>query len=183
MRGAQDEPPVSRAPVPTAHPAFGVGEGVWLAHGDRHKVLAHLGHPGAWAWACNPTRHVSLGLTGGSGHPWEGRAGVSGGTAGLVAEGGRRRTRGGARSRRGARNPVSSEGRGFPGACELFTVPPWTTGQPLCRVLRAGQERRGGNMVEPQLPGWGASCGINRGAGGGPRKRWGLVCEMLVAAR
>lgn len=37
-------------------------------------------------------------------------------------------------------------------------------------------------MVEPQLPGRVASCGIKRGAGGGPQERWGLVCEMLVAA-
>lgn len=59
-RGARDEPPISRAPVPTAHPAFGVGEGVRVAHRDRHKVLAHLGHPGAWACVTLPaTQHVT----------------------------------------------------------------------------------------------------------------------------
>lgn len=151
-------------------------EGMRLAHRDRLKVLAHLGRPGAWACVTLPaTQHI----TRVPGTDWQLRAPLGGqgrglgGTAGLVAEGGGQRAPWGARSHRGARNPMSSEGRGFPGACEPFTVPPRTTGQPLCSVLRAGQERRGGNMAEPQLPGRGASCGINRVQEGAPGRGGG----------
>lgn len=92
-----------------------------------------------------------------------GRAGPgTQGRPGLWQKAAGREPQGGARSHREAGNPVSSEGRSFSGACEPFTVPPRTTGQP------APQCSRGGNMVEPQLPGWGASCGISRGAEGGP---------------
>ena len=92
-----------------------------------------------------------------------GRAGPgTQGRPGLWQKAAGREPQGGARSHREAGNPVSSEGRSFSGACEPFTVPPRTMGQP------APQCSRGGNMVEPQLPGRGASCGISRGAEGGP---------------
>ena len=157
--------PVSRAPAPTPQPAFGAGEGVPVARKGQTQCPPPSGaprSPGLCDTSFHPAHHTRLGAEQRLRAPLggQGRGLRDGRACGKKAAGGE--PQGGARSHREAGNPVSSEGRSFSGACEPFTVPPQTMGQP------APQCSRGGNMVEPQLPGRRASCGISRGAEGGP---------------
>lgn len=108
--------PASRAPAPTPQPAFGVGESVPGAHRDRHNVLPRLGHPGAQACVTLPaTQHVTRvpGAEQQLRAPLGGQGRGLRGTAGLMVEGGRRRTMGRSSEPQGSREPCVFRGRNF----------------------------------------------------------------------
>lgn len=137
--------PASQAPAPTPQPAFGVGESVLGAHGDRHNVLPRLGHPGAQASVTLPaTQHVTRvpGAEQQLRAPLGGQGRGLRGTAGLVAEGGRRRTARRSSEPQGSREPCVFRGRNFLWCPRAVHRSPTDHGATRSTVF-SGQDERG----------------------------------------